>query len=95
MYDRRVIRGNTYALHTLPAVCLLINNLYKVLFFIVCFFIKTAQPDPIEIQKDQEMRRRAIARKRAKDQLKPHTPEPVDGRKHTHVQTELYLEELK
>ena len=57
--------------------------------------IQTAQPDPIEIQKEQEMRRRALARKRAKDQLKPHTPEPVDGRRHTHVQTELYLEELK
>jgi len=73
MYDRRVIRGNTYALHTLPA---------------------SAQPDPIEIQREQEARRRALARKRAKEQLKPRTPDPVDGRKNTHVQTELYLEEL-
>lgn len=73
MYDRRIVRGNTYAQHTLPA---------------------TAQPDPIEIQRQQEARRRAIARKRAKQQLRPKSPEPVEGRKHMDVQTELYLEEL-
>lgn len=73
MYDRRIVRGNTYAQNVLPA---------------------TAQPDPIEIQKQQEARRRALARKRATDQLKPRTPEPIEGRKHMDVQTELYLEEL-
>jgi len=73
MYDRRIVRGNTYAQNVLPA---------------------TAQPDPIEIQKQQEARRRAIARKRATEQLKPRTPEPMEGRKHIDVQTELYLEEL-
>lgn len=73
MYDRRVVRGNTYAQHTLPA---------------------TAQPDPIEMQRQQENRRRAIARKRAKEQLRPRSPDPVEGRKHIDVQTELYLEEL-
>ncbi len=55
---------------------------------------QSAQPDPIEIQKQQEARRRAIARKRAKHQLQPKSPEPVEGRKHIDVQTELYLEEL-
>jgi len=73
MYDRRIVRGNTYAQNVLPA---------------------TAQPDPIEVQKAQEARRRAIARKRATEQLKPRTPDPVEGRKHIDVQTELYLEEL-
>lgn len=73
MYDRRIVRGNTYAQHTLPA---------------------NAQPDPIEIQREQEARRRAVARKRAKEQLRPRSPEPVEGRKHIDVQTELYLEEL-
>ena len=61
---------------------------------IILLFPQTAQPDPIEIQKQQEGRRRALARKRAKQQLKPRTPEPVEGRKHIDVQTELYLEEL-
>ncbi|XP_046848861.1 radial spoke head protein 3 homolog B-like [Xenia sp. Carnegie-2017] len=73
MYDRRIIRGNTYAQHTLPV---------------------SAQPDPIEIQRQQEARRRAIARKRAKKQLAPKSPEAVEGRRHVDVQTELYLEEL-
>merc|ERR1711976_975336 len=73
MYDKRIVRGNTYAQHTLPA---------------------SSQPDPIEIQRQQEARRRAIARKRAKQQLRPKSPEPVEGRKHIDVQTELYLEEL-
>ncbi|XP_064628814.1 radial spoke head protein 3 homolog [Lineus longissimus] len=73
MYDRRIVRGNTYAQHTLPV---------------------SAQPDPIEIQRQQEGRRRAIARKRAKEQLRPKSPEAVEGRKHIDVQTELYLEEL-
>ncbi|XP_067398327.1 radial spoke head protein 3 homolog [Emydura macquarii macquarii] len=73
MYDRRVVRGNTYALHVLPW---------------------TAQPDPLEIQRQREAHRKALARKRAKEQLQSRTPEPVEGRKHVDVQTELYLEEL-
>ncbi|KAM6181786.1 LOW QUALITY PROTEIN: radial spoke head protein 3 homolog [Erethizon dorsatum] len=73
MYDRRVIRGNTYALQTglLPG-----------------------QPDPVELQKQQQARKRALAKKRAQEQLKPRTPEPIEGRKHVDVQTELYLEEI-
>ncbi|CAF3025840.1 unnamed protein product [Rotaria sp. Silwood2] len=73
MYDRRVIRGNTYALHTLPA---------------------HAQPDPIEVQRQQEAKRRALARRKAREQIRTRTPEPVHNRKNIDVQTELYLEEL-
>ncbi|UJR34985.1 hypothetical protein I4U23_027764 [Adineta vaga] len=73
MYDRRVIRGNTYALHTLPA---------------------HAQPDPIEVQRRQEAKRRALARRKAQDQMRTRTPEPVHDRRNVDVQTELYLEEL-
>ncbi|KAG9344649.1 hypothetical protein JZ751_010334 [Albula glossodonta] len=73
MYDRRVVRGNTYAQNILPA---------------------TAQKDPIEIQRQQEARRRAIAHKRAKAHFRIKTPEAVEGRQHIDVQTELYLEEL-
>lgn len=53
-----------------------------------------AQPDPIELQKQQESQRRNAARNRVKEKLRPQTPEAVDGRKHIDVQTELYLEEL-
>ncbi|NXC44447.1 RSPH3 protein, partial [Penelope pileata] len=51
-------------------------------------------PKPSEIQRQKEERRRALARKRAKEQMQLKTPEPVEGREHVHVQTELYLEEI-
>ena len=46
------------------------------------------------IQKQQEKRRLQQARARAKAKLKPRDVEPVAGRAHIEVQTELYLEEL-
>ena len=55
---------------------------------------QSSQPDPLELQRQQEARRRALARKRAREQFKPRSPEPVEGRKHIDVQTELYLEEI-
>ncbi|XP_067239477.1 radial spoke head protein 3 homolog [Chanodichthys erythropterus] len=73
MYDRRVVRGNTYAQHILPI---------------------TSQPDPVEFLKQQEARRRAMSRKRLKEQFGPKTPEPLEGRKNIDLQTEMYLEEL-
>ncbi|KAH8874017.1 Radial spoke head protein 3 like [Schistosoma japonicum] len=73
MFDRRVIRGNTYALHVLPA---------------------HAQPDPIEIQKQIERKRNAIARRRMREEMRLKSPLPLDGRLHQPVQTELYLEAL-
>nr|XP_020459747.1 radial spoke head protein 3 homolog [Monopterus albus] len=73
MYDRRVVRGNTYAQHIIPL---------------------TVQPDPAEIQRQQEIRRRAVTRKHAREQFRLKTPEALQGRKHIDVQTELYLEEL-
>ncbi|XP_006757752.1 PREDICTED: radial spoke head protein 3 homolog [Myotis davidii] len=73
MYDRRVIRGNTYALHTEP---------------------QRGQAIDEHVQKLQESKKRAAAKKRAQEQLRPRTPEPVEGRKHVDVQTELYLEEI-
>ena len=35
MYDRRIIRGNTYALHTLPAVsyCYFIRRNFRIFYF--------------------------------------------------------------
>ncbi|KAJ3321215.1 Radial spoke head protein 3 [Blyttiomyces sp. JEL0837] len=53
-----------------------------------------AQPDPVEIQKQTELRRRLKAKRRAEAQRRVRTPEPVEGRKHIDVQTDLYLEEL-
>ncbi|XP_032992457.1 radial spoke head protein 3 homolog B-like [Lacerta agilis] len=73
MYERRVVRGNTYALHILPW---------------------SSEPDPLELQRQREAQRKALARRRARDQLRTRTPDPLEGRRHVDVQTELYLEEL-
>ncbi|XP_051471624.1 radial spoke head protein 3 homolog [Apus apus] len=73
MFDRRVVRGNTYALRVTPV---------------------STQPDPLEIRRRREAWKRALARKRAKEQLEIRTPEPVEGREHVEVQTDRYLEEI-
>nr|XP_020665081.1 radial spoke head protein 3 homolog isoform X1 [Pogona vitticeps]XP_020665090.1 radial spoke head protein 3 homolog isoform X1 [Pogona vitticeps]XP_020665100.1 radial spoke head protein 3 homolog isoform X1 [Pogona vitticeps] len=73
MYDRRVVRGNTYAAHTLPW---------------------SPEPDPIEIQKQQEAHRKMLARRRAKEESEVHAPEVDDATRRADVQTELYLEEI-
>ncbi|XP_055014471.1 radial spoke head protein 3 homolog B-like [Boleophthalmus pectinirostris] len=66
MYDRRVVRGNTYAQRILPT---------------------TTQAELAEMQRLQEQRRKAVARRRARDQVRVRTPEPLQGRQHTDVQT--------
>ncbi|ORY40862.1 radial spoke 3 [Neocallimastix californiae] len=53
-----------------------------------------SEPDPLERHKQEEMKRRAKARKRAAEKRRIKTPEPVEGRRHVEVQTDLYLEEL-
>lgn len=49
------------------------------------------QPDPVELQRKQQAKKKALAKKRAQEQLKPRTPEPVEGRKHVDVQTGKWL----
>ncbi|NWI57430.1 RSPH3 protein, partial [Calyptomena viridis] len=51
-------------------------------------------PSPHDIQKKKDAQRRALARKHAEEEIQPGTPEPVEGRQHVYVQTELYLEEI-
>ncbi|XP_032441101.1 radial spoke head protein 3 homolog [Xiphophorus hellerii] len=55
---------------------------------------KNNHSDPGMQQRQQAYRRRAIARKQAKDQLKTKTPEAIQGRQHVDVQTDSFLEEL-
>ncbi|CAN9504698.1 unnamed protein product [Ophioblennius macclurei] len=69
MYDRRVVRGNTYGGRVAPP---------------------TGQRDDADIRRQQTVRRRRAAG----GQLRPGTPEALQGRKHVHMQTEQYLEEL-
>lgn len=85
-------RGDTDSIYVITAAVWISTVPSCIRFHL--FHPQHAQPDPIEIQRQQENRRRAMARKRAKDQLRPRSPDPVEGRKHIDVQTELYLEEL-
>ncbi|XP_069708134.1 radial spoke head protein 3 homolog [Phaenicophaeus curvirostris] len=73
IYNRKVVRGNTYALEVLSA---------------------STQPIPFEFQRQTEAWRRLLARKCTEEHVRSRTPEPVQGREHIHVQTELYLEEI-
>ncbi|KAF6259091.1 radial spoke protein 3-domain-containing protein [Scenedesmus sp. NREL 46B-D3] len=71
MFDRRVVRGNTYAARVLPAEPVL--HLTS----------KAAGSSAAAAARRAPGRSRAIP-----------TPEPVDGRRHMDVQTDVYLEEL-
>ncbi|NXY42554.1 RSPH3 protein, partial [Ceuthmochares aereus] len=51
-------------------------------------------PKPFEIQRQTEAWRRLLTRKCTEEHIRSRTPEPVQGREHIHVQTELYLEEI-
>ncbi|NXI34624.1 RSPH3 protein, partial [Galbula dea] len=54
----------------------------------------STQPSPLEIQRQRKAWKRALARRLAREQMQLRTPEPVEGREHIHVQTELYLEAI-
>lgn len=56
--------------------------------------ISTNTVDPIELQKQEEARRRLRAKRKAQARLRTKTPDAVEGRVHIDVQTDLYLEEL-
>ncbi|NXG07759.1 RSPH3 protein, partial [Sakesphorus luctuosus] len=55
---------------------------------------QSTQPNPPEIPKQKVAQKKALDRKRTKEPIQPGTPEPVEGREHVYVQTELYLEEI-
>jgi len=50
MYDRRVIRGNTYALHTLPAVIFLAFNKEELFCIIVLVFNLNSMLNQIQLK---------------------------------------------
>ncbi|NWH75306.1 RSPH3 protein, partial [Piaya cayana] len=55
---------------------------------------QSTQPKPSEFQRQTEAWRKLLVRKCTEDHVRSRTPEPVQGREHIHVQTELYLEEI-
>jgi len=77
MWDKRVVRGNTYATQVLPLSAQA--------------ELAQAERESIRQKKKIEKERKA---QRAEASKRSATPEPVDGRKHSEIQTEQYLEEL-
>ncbi|NXH45801.1 RSPH3 protein, partial [Dicaeum eximium] len=51
-------------------------------------------PSTVEAKRQRRAKKQAQARRLTQEQIRPATPEPVAGREHVHVQTELYLEEI-
>ncbi|XP_067002370.2 uncharacterized protein Rsph3 [Anabrus simplex] len=92
MFDRRVVRGSTFAQHPIP------QPKWNPYFGYAKLLSQTDSES--QAARQQEARRRALARRRAQGQqtrnarLRVGTPPPVAGRRHETAQTEKYLEEL-
>ncbi|NXS38123.1 RSPH3 protein, partial [Pomatostomus ruficeps] len=56
--------------------------------------LQSTQPSTPELKRQRKAQKKVLARKLTQEQIRPATPEPVEGREHVYVQTELYLEEI-
>ncbi|NXW77997.1 RSPH3 protein, partial [Hirundo rustica] len=55
---------------------------------------QSTQPSTLGVKRQRRAQKQLLARKLTQEHIRPGTPEPVEGREHVHVQTELYLEEI-
>ncbi|KAL9864360.1 radial spoke head protein 3 homolog [Geothlypis trichas] len=55
---------------------------------------QSTEPLILEVKRQRKAQKPPPARRLTQEQIRPGTPEPVEGRVHVHVQTELYLEEI-
>ncbi|NXR47567.1 RSPH3 protein, partial [Hippolais icterina] len=55
---------------------------------------QSTQPGTVGVKRQRRAQKQLRARKLTQEQIRPGTPEPVKGREHVYVQTELYLEEI-
>ncbi|XP_063218668.1 radial spoke head protein 3 homolog B-like [Bacillus rossius redtenbacheri] len=86
MYDRRIVRGSTFAQHAS-------GPKWNPYFGYAKLLSKTDADS--QTVRQQEARRRALARRRVQEcRLRQGTPPPVPGRRHEKVQTEKFLEDL-
>ncbi|KAK3914926.1 Radial spoke head protein 3-like protein [Frankliniella fusca] len=103
MYDRRVVRGNTFAQQAMPAG---LQPEWNPHFAYARLLSQDAQDATAAALRQAEARRRALARRKAQLQQQASrasrtggpgragTPPPVPGRQHLDVQTDRYLEEI-
>ncbi|NXC85090.1 RSPH3 protein, partial [Cercotrichas coryphoeus] len=52
------------------------------------------QPSTPEVKRQRRAQKQGLARRLTHEKIPTGTPEPVEGREHVYVQTELYLEEI-
>ena len=103
MFDRRVVRGSTYATPPILVSNKLNNTIRNSCIMHGKIITHLSQIDGEQsiAARQAEARRRNLARKRAQVQAtkalvaRVGSPPPVPGRKHEPVQTEVYLEEVK
>ncbi|NXR64127.1 RSPH3 protein, partial [Rhadina sibilatrix] len=55
---------------------------------------QTTQPSILGVKRQRRAQKQVLAKKLTQEQIRPGMPEPVKGREHVYVQTELYLEEI-
>ncbi|XP_032912568.1 radial spoke head protein 3 homolog [Catharus ustulatus] len=55
---------------------------------------ESTEPSTREVKRQRRAQKQGLARKLTQEQIRTGTPEPVEGRQHVSVQTELYLEEI-
>uniref|UniRef100_A0A7S4NE24 Radial spoke protein 3 n=2 Tax=Guillardia theta TaxID=55529 RepID=A0A7S4NE24_GUITH len=94
MWDRRVVRGNTYSAQVLPATAVPDPVQLQ----------KEAEKRKLSELKKRQKIRSSLARPRSlyhhhpdtlsRQTARPTTPDAVPGRKHMDVQTEMFLEEI-
>lgn len=98
MFDRRVVRGSTFASTPMPVSLELARVRRDFDPLKTSRFQVDSEQSQAALQ--AEARRRQLARRRAQTQasralhLRIGSPPPVSGRKHEPVQTETYLEEV-
>ncbi|NXB44822.1 RSPH3 protein, partial [Leucopsar rothschildi] len=55
---------------------------------------QSTEPSTLEVKRQRRAQKQGLARRLTQEQIRTGTPEPVEGREHVYVQTELYLEEI-
>ncbi|RMC12883.1 hypothetical protein DUI87_10408 [Hirundo rustica rustica] len=70
------------------------NTFFFIRFVVNSVHNMSTQPSTLGVKRQRRAQKQLLARKLTQEHIRPGTPEPVEGREHVHVQTELYLEEI-
>uniref|UniRef100_A0A8D2NSY8 Radial spoke head 3 n=1 Tax=Zosterops lateralis melanops TaxID=1220523 RepID=A0A8D2NSY8_ZOSLA len=76
--------------------CYILIQYAKCILFcgVFFFFIPAQSLQPSTLGVKRQRRAQKVPKRLTQEEIRPGTPEPVKGREHVYVQTELYLEEI-